>query len=191
MAQSISERRVNEESSDRIHPRLALTASRGSIVETQGHPAAEFVPGELLIQFQPNATAAEQADARNWVGALRRELLRNNGAGELEVARLPVRAVEDAVALLRQHPAVRYAEPNWIYRHEATSDDTYYTTGLLWGMYGDATIPANQFGGQTGEAWAAGHTGSASIVVGVIDEGMDFNAQGNSEYSNIAIAQAP
>ena len=153
---------------------LAVAASRGSIVETQS-PPAEFVDGELLIQFQPGTTAADRADARGWVGALRRELLRGNGNGELEVARVPARAVQQAVALLRQHPAVRYAEPNWIYRHHATTDDSYYTTGLLWGMYGDATNPANQFGSQAGEAWTAGNIGSASVVVGVIDEGIDFN----------------
>jgi subtilisin family serine protease len=149
-------------------------ASRGSIVETQS-PPAEFVAGEVLIQFQPGTTAVDRADARSWVGAFRRELLRGNGTGELEVARVPARAVEEAVALLRQHPAVRYAEPNWIYRHQAVSDDSYYTTGLLWGMYGDATDPANQFGSQAGEAWAAGNLGSASVAVGVIDEGIDFN----------------
>jgi subtilisin family serine protease len=154
---------------------LAVVVSRGSIVETQS-PAAEFVAGELLIQFQPGATAADRADARSWVGALRRELLRGNGTGELEVARVPPgRAVQQAVALLRQHPAVRNAEPNWIYRHHTTSDDSYYTTGLLWGMYGDITQPANQFGSQAGEAWAAGNIGSASVAVGVIDEGIDFN----------------
>jgi subtilisin family serine protease len=153
---------------------LAVVASRGSIVETQS-PAAEFVAGEVLIQFQPGTTAADRADARSWVGALRRELLRGNGTGELEVARVPARAVQDAVALLRQHPAVRYAEPNWIYRHHESSDDSYYTTGLLWGMYGDTTDPVNQFGSQAGEAWAAGNVGSASVAVGIIDEGIDFN----------------
>ena len=41
-------------------------------------------------------------------------------------------------------------------------------------MYGDATTPANQYGCQAGEAWALGHTGSASVFVGEIDEGIMF-----------------
>ena len=41
-------------------------------------------------------------------------------------------------------------------------------------MYGDATTPANVYGSQAGEAWAAGHTGSASVYVGEIDEGIMF-----------------
>ena len=41
-------------------------------------------------------------------------------------------------------------------------------------MYGDATSPANQFGSQAGEAWAAGHTACNGVLVGVIDEGIYF-----------------
>jgi hypothetical protein len=42
-------------------------------------------------------------------------------------------------------------------------------------MYGDGTDPANQFGSQAGEAWASGNVGDASVAIGVIDEGIDFN----------------
>jgi subtilisin family serine protease len=41
-------------------------------------------------------------------------------------------------------------------------------------MYGDATSPANQYGSQAGEAWAANKTGSNSVYVGIIDEGIQF-----------------
>jgi subtilisin family serine protease len=67
-----------------------------------------------------------------------------------------------------------YAEPNFLYTHDAASTDPYYTDGTLWGMYGDATSPANQYGSQAGEAWAAGHTGSSTVYVGIIDEGIQF-----------------
>jgi len=69
---------------------------------------------------------------------------------------------------------VRYAEPNWVLTHAATSTDPYFTDGRLWGMYGDASTPANQYGSQAAEAWAAGHTGSKGVYVGVIDEGIQF-----------------
>jgi subtilisin family serine protease len=43
-------------------------------------------------------------------------------------------------------------------------------------MYGDGTSPANPFGSQAGEAWAAGHVGNAAAVyVGIIDEGVMAN----------------
>ena len=77
----------------------------------------------------------------------------------------------EAIEILKSRPEVEYAEPNWIYQHFATSNDTYYTNGSLWGMYGDATSPSNVYGSQAGEAWAAGKTGSTTVYIGIIDEG--------------------
>src|SRR5262245_56959240 len=136
-------------------------------------PDPAFVAGELLIQFRPAASEGAKAAARALVGAAWRRQLRANGSGELELAALPDRSeVLGAIAALRGHPAVAFAEPNWIYTHQSAPDDPYYTNGSLWGMYGDATSPANAFGSQAAEAWAAGHTGGGSTVyVGIIVEG--------------------
>src|ERR671938_435820 len=68
-----------------------------------------------------------------------------------------------AARSLESHPAVAFAQPNWIYTLDETSNDPYYTNDSLWGMYGDATSPANQYGSQAGEAWAAGYTGSGDV----------------------------
>ncbi len=56
----------------------------------------------------------------------------------------------------------------------AVSNDPGYVKGSLWGMYGDKTAIVNQYGGQAGEAWAAGFTGKMTTVVGVIDTGVDY-----------------
>ena len=56
----------------------------------------------------------------------------------------------------------------------AISNDSVYTSGNLWGMYGDTTPVANSYGSQAGEAWAAGYTGTSSTIVGVIDSGIDY-----------------
>lgn len=82
---------------------------------------------------------------------------------------------EAARRLLASDPAVEFAEPNWVYTHQAVSNDPYYVNGLLRGMYGDGTTPANQYGSQAGEAWAAGHTGSNTVYVGIIDEGVQWS----------------
>ncbi|MFN7946861.1 MAG: S8 family serine peptidase [Blastocatellia bacterium] len=137
----------------------------------------KYVSGEILIQFRAGASDADKQAARNLAGASRKRLIRADaGAGELESARIPGNVtVENAISFLQRHPAVRFAEPNWIYTHQETSNDPYYTNGSLWGMYGDTTSPANQYGSQAAEAWAAGHTGSDTVYVGVIDEGIDLN----------------
>jgi subtilisin family serine protease len=145
--------------------------------QTQTGTAARYRAGELLIQFRARASETEKQAARNQAGAIRHSLVRaDRGSGELELALIaPSLAVEVAALFVQRHPAVSFAEPNWIYTHTATSNDPFYTNGSLWGMYGDTTTPANQFGSQAGEAWAAGHTGSDTVYVGVIDEGIDLN----------------
>ncbi|TXH76482.1 MAG: peptidase S8 [Lysobacteraceae bacterium] len=134
--------------------------------------------GELIVKFRDGSTAAAQNDVRRGMGAQKIETLgRGKGfKGEIELMRLPAGAdLAGAVRVLSANPNVEFAEPNWTYQHTAASNDTYYTNGSLWGMYGDATSPANQYGSQAGEAWAAGHTDCSGVLVGVIDEGIYFN----------------
>src|SRR5215210_3892074 len=142
---------------------------------------AASVPGELLVQFKERATSEDKGRALGRANAevleeIRTEAMRNDGRGDLVLVRhqpdLPANAAAQA---LRNDPSVVFAEPNYIYTHQAVSNDPYYTNGSLWGMYGPTTTPANQYGSQAGAAWAAGHTGSASVYVGIIDEGIQFN----------------
>ena len=139
---------------------------------------AQFVTNEILIQFEPGASEIDKASARDRIGAFQKQPLetmplRSAGLGDLELASIPPGLmIAEAARRLESHPAVRFSEPNWIYAHQATSNDPYYTNGSLWGMYGNATSPANQYGSQAGKAWAEGHTGSDNVYVGVIDEGI-------------------
>jgi subtilisin family serine protease len=138
----------------------------------------QFEPNHVLVQFRGDATPEARGAARSRVSGVREEVVvaaagRQDGKGDLELLRIPRGlSVAAAVRDLSNDAAVEFAEPNWIYRHQATSNDPYYTNGSLWGMYGDATTPANQYGSQAGEAWAAGNVGNAAVYVGVIDEGV-------------------
>jgi subtilisin family serine protease len=156
-----------------VHGRTTLKSDKDESSQEK------YKADEILIQFKPGATFADIVSARNSVAALpkkqlkRAEHLAEKGDLELAVIQSGL-SVEDAISILQTQPAVAFAEPNWKVQHQAAATDTYYTNGNLWGMYGDATAPANQYGSQAGEAWAAGHTGSSSVYVGIIDEGIDY-----------------
>ena len=138
-----------------------------------------FVPNELLVKFKAGISETKKQEAFKKIGGnvsqrILTKTMKHFGDNEgVYLLHTPMAALE-AISKVKGIE-IEYAEPNYIYQHDSVSNDTYYTNGSLWGMYGDATSPANQYGSQAGEAWAAGHTGSSSVYVGVIDEGAMFN----------------
>jgi subtilisin family serine protease len=158
-------------------PSAGPAVSQGAAAE--GGP--EFVPGEVLVKFRPGASASARGAAMRAANAQAADhivtgAMRRAGDGEgITVLRTPM-AVQAAVQSLRASGAVEYAEPNWVYHHAASvSNDTYFVNNQLWGMYGPATSPANQYGSNAAAAWAAGAIGSKSVFVGIIDEGIQFD----------------
>lgn len=140
----------------------------------------DMVPNEILVKFKTGTDAAKkEAVLAKLGGKVKEKILTKmmEKLGEkdgIELVTIPGK-VADAVLEAKNLPDVEYAEPNYIYQHDATSNDTYFTNGSLWGMYGDASSPANQYGSQAAKAWAAGHIGLATVVVGIIDEGIQLN----------------
>ena len=153
--------------------------SGGVAVDLQALAARPHDGGSILVRFKDGA--ADQVRGP--------EVLSGTAVGAavgLDTSLREVRlggGVSVAAALDRyaSNPLVEFAEPNWLYTPQAVSNDPYYTNGSLWGMYGDDTSvtpdnskDVNPFGSQANEAWAAGNTGSATVYVGVIDEGIQF-----------------
>ena len=125
----------------------------------------EFVEGELLVRFEPGVTEGEQATLLAAQGARVKRAL---PLPRLKLVRLPKGAsVHAAAAALSRRPAVAYAEPNYLYRATATPNDPRFPQ--LWGLHqlSDADIDAL-------EAWDV-TTGSASVVVAVVDTGVAYN----------------
>ena len=135
----------------------------------------EFVPGQLLIKYRTanqgsrisqdllamiQASVVEEIKTPTMVDALARK---GGASGDLLLVESKLGTLE-AIERLKNMPEVEYAEPNWIYQHAATSNDTYFTNGSLWGMRAG-------FGSGAENAWAAGKTGSNTVYIGIIDEG--------------------
>ncbi len=131
-----------------------------------------FLEGVVLVGFKPGTARSERANARAAAGAVRAEALSPLAKDAEKLILAPGRSVKAAIEALQRNPNVRHAEPDYILTKAAVSNDPDYIGNNLWGMYGDNTSPANQYGSQAGEAWALGYTGSNDIYIGVIDEGI-------------------
>jgi subtilisin family serine protease len=165
--------------------------------------APRYVANQVLIQYRSDVGEAQKEYVRSFAGARkastlltqahRREMATMNAAqvngkfvdaaaaeGDLELDTLPEGvSVAAAMEMLKNNPAVKSVEPNWIYtKLQSRPNDPAFTNGSLFGMYGDATTPANQFGSGAASVWntaVANGVGSRNIYVGVIDEGIQVN----------------
>ncbi len=154
----------------------STSAYTSSDQEVTDRSANSHVPNELLLKFKEGTSASAKAQVLAQISGdvsqtiLTKAMQNANIQQGVLVVHTPMQAL-NAISQVFGLPQVEYAEPNYIYQHSATSNDTYYTNGSLWGMYGDATSPANANGSQAGEAWAAGHTNASTVYIGIIDEG--------------------
>lgn len=121
-------------------------------------PAGSFGDSTVLVGFEAGTTADEQRAIVAGAGAAEERVI---GAGT-HVLRVPKGQVAAKIALLKKHSKVRYAEPDYTVQADMTPNDRYYRQ--LWGL---PKIQAEQ-------AWDV-TTGSQSVVVGVVDTGIDYN----------------
>jgi subtilisin family serine protease len=157
---------------------MCLAAPMKVFAQPETAAGRQLVRDEVIVQFHPGAVDSDKASVRALVAGTAREslstrVMEETGTGDLELVGLPAgTSVGDAIARLRSHTWVRFAEPNWIYtHHELVANDPSYQVGLLWGMTGVASRFA-KYGANAAGAWAAGHVGSSTVHVAVIDEGV-------------------
>jgi subtilisin family serine protease len=131
----------------------------------------KYRDGEVLVKFRQHVSEAGRKKFHSRHGSQR---LKEFPALRLHHAKLRQGlSVEEAVRLYRADPDVEYAEPNYSYRSQALPGDPRF--GELWGLRN-----TGQTGGtpnadiNVAGAWNVS-TGSSSVVVAVIDTGVDYN----------------
>lgn len=153
---------------------------------SQGHAAPQSLPphaaGELLIGFKRTASDSDTNRALAKVQGKfikRMRAKRDVELGSPGIDHIKISGpVSTALEALQNDPSVAFVEPNYWIQKVQTANDSYYTNGSLWGMYGDdvpmcgPTGTTNTNGADAEEAWSLGFTGSNSVYIGVIDEGV-------------------
>ena len=146
-----------------------------SQTKAQG-PLARAVPGEVIVAFEAGVSRREQQTALARVDAATEERL-----GRLDVlASVDRGEVTGAIAKLERDPRVEYAEPNFLlYAQDhpgIPSDPAYHELWALenFGQTVNGTTGTPDADIDAREAWDV-TTGSAAVVVGVVDSGVDFS----------------
>ena len=139
-----------------------------------------FIPGEVIVKFKESTSPRARQALSKKVGMMTSAPLGApsfNATSAADTVVLKISGdVKTTIDDLKSNGDIEYAEPNWVYRTQVVSNDTRYTNGTLWGMYGAATpLFKNQFGSNAAAAWNANKTGSSTVYVGIIDEGVMFN----------------
>lgn len=135
-------------------------------------PTPEFVPGELLVRFEPGVGAATASAVLEEAGLEAEEEL---PVPDLELVELsPGTAVRDAAAELERRRAVRYAEPNFRLTRSAAPNDPRF--GLLWGLENTGQVVRGVAGRPGADvaavpAWDV-ETGRRAVRVAVADDGV-------------------
>jgi subtilisin family serine protease len=138
-----------------------------------GDPAApRFEAGELLVKFKAEATETAKANSHSTRGSIPIKEFKS-----LDIHHVKVRkgkSVHGAIADYLLDPNVEYAEPNYWIDSDLDPNDPFYVNNNLWNLRN-----IGQTGGTPNadvnapEAWDH-ETGRDSVVVAVIDSGIDY-----------------
>lgn len=134
-------------------------------------PRSSFVANHLIVVFKPDADEQKKDNLANEHGD--EVLSRLDGIGGRLVKIRGNRSLEQAIREYRSADQVLFAEPNYILHAVVTPNDTLY--GTQWSLNNtgqNSGTPGADIKAES--AWAL-TTGATSVVVGVVDTGIDYN----------------
>ncbi|NWJ46032.1 MAG: S8 family serine peptidase [Chloroflexi bacterium] len=148
---------------------LAFTSN--NVAEAAFKPV--YVEDSILVGYRAGVNDTEKDNIEHNEGGVRDKVV---GAKQTHVVKVPKGQVANKIASFKKYGAVAYAEPNYIITAADVPNDSYYNQ--LWAMKntGQAVSGISGTAGvdiQAEAAWAV-TKGSQSIVVGIVDTGIDY-----------------
>lgn len=132
--------------------------------------SAEYVSGQVLIKMKPEKSIAQKTALKNRMQATSRKAFSRLGIELWEVGNADISAL---IQQYKHHPDIEYIQPDYIY-YPVTKMPDDPDISIQWGLNN-----IGQNGGTTDadidapEAWDIA-TGSPSIVLAIIDTGVDW-----------------
>ncbi|HXX54038.1 MAG TPA: S8 family serine peptidase [Thermodesulfovibrionales bacterium] len=134
----------------------------------------KYKDGEILVKFKAGVATSSSQRTIQRLGA--RTVKRFSLIPNLEKVKLPDGvSVKDAITTYMSDPNVEYAEPNYIRYASFLPNDTFFSP-QQWALRNDGSYASGTAGDdiKAAPAWDI-TTGSSSVVIAVIDSGIDYN----------------
>jgi len=141
---------------------------------TRRRPA--YVSGEVLVKFKPSLRRKAAEFYRTQLDAITKRTFKRIGVQQVQIPE--DMSVEEALEIYRNDPSVEYAEPNY-YRYLMKTPNDSFFLDYQWGLNNtgqdvNGTSGTPDADVDAPEAWDT-TTGSSSVIIAVIDSGVDYN----------------
>ncbi|WP_226536218.1 S8 family serine peptidase [Fictibacillus halophilus] len=134
----------------------------------------KYKENEVIVRFKHNDSIKRLGALSSTLGLTNAKVLNKEGTHVIKFSKN--KKMADVLRELNASPNVEYAEPNYVYKPTAVTDPLY---SELWGLKNTGQEVFGQVGKRgidinVEAAWAK-TKGSSSLVIGVIDTGIDIN----------------
>ncbi|SMQ86872.1 pre-peptidase C-terminal domain-containing protein [Bacillus sp. OV166] len=133
-----------------------------------------YKENEVIVKFKNNYSKNNLGALSTTLGLTNAKVLNKEGTHVIKFSKN--KKMAEVLQQLNASPNVEYAEPNYVYKPTAVTDPLY---SELWGLKNTGQEILGQVGKKgidinVEAAWAK-TKGSSSVVIGVIDTGIDIN----------------